>query len=67
MLDDDAKRIEDGQAWVLEAGGAIAGLVALEDDGQGALLLDNIAVVHLPKGRALGAFDRPHGNRGSSP
>ena len=33
MLDDYAKRIKDGQAWVLEVDGTIAGLVVLEDDG----------------------------------
>ncbi len=54
MLDDYAKRIDDGQAWVLEMGGAIAGLVVLEDDGQGALLLDNIAVTPSAQGQGIG-------------
>ena len=54
MLDDYSKRIEDGQAWVLETGGVIAGIVVLEDDGQGALLLDNIAVAPSAQGQGIG-------------
>ena len=54
MLDDYAKRIKDGQAWVLEVDGTIAGLVVLEDDGQGALLLDNIAVAPSAQGQGIG-------------
>ena len=54
MLDDYSKRIEDGQAWVLETGGMIAGFVVLEDDGQGALLLDNIAVAPSAQGQGVG-------------
>ncbi len=54
MLDDYARRIEDGQAWVLEIDGTIAGLVVLEDDGQGALLLDNIAVAPSAQGQGVG-------------
>jgi ribosomal protein S18 acetylase RimI-like enzyme len=54
MLDDYARRIEDGQAWVLEMDGTIAGLVVLEDDGQGALLLDNIAVNPAAQGKGIG-------------
>nr|WP_321983287.1 GNAT family N-acetyltransferase [uncultured Lichenicoccus sp.] len=53
MLDDYSKRIDDRQAWVLEASGAIAGLVVLEDDGQGALLLDNIAVAPSAQGQGI--------------
>lgn len=53
MLDDYARRIADGQAWVVETGGAIAGLVVLEDDGD-ALLLDNIAVAPSAQGKGLG-------------
>ena len=54
MLDDYAKRIADGQVWVLEANGAVAGLVVLEDDGHGALLLDNIAVAPSAQGQGVG-------------
>ena len=54
MLDDYAKRIKDGQAWVLEVDGTIAGLVVLEDDGQGALLLDNIAVAPSAQSQGIG-------------
>jgi GNAT superfamily N-acetyltransferase len=54
MLDDYARRIEDGQAWVLEMDGTIAGLVVLEEDGQGALLLDNIAVAPSAQGQGVG-------------
>ena len=44
MLDDYAQRIADGQAWVLEDGGHIVGILVLERDRTG-LLLDNIAVL----------------------
>ena len=54
MLDDYAKRIDHGQAWVLEADGAIVGLVVLEDDGDDALLLDNIAVAPSAQGQGIG-------------
>ena len=54
MLDDYSKRVEDAQAWVLEVDGTIAGLVVLEDDGRGALLLDNIAVAPSAQGRGVG-------------
>ena len=54
MLDDYSRRIEDGQAWVLERDGTIAGLVVLEDDGRGALLLDNIAVAPSAQGQGVG-------------
>ncbi len=54
MLDDYARRIEDGQVWVLEADGTIAGILVLEDDGQGALLLDNIAVAPSAQGQGVG-------------
>ena len=43
MLDDYAKRIADGQAYVLETDGAVAGILVLEA-GNGHLLLDNIAI-----------------------
>ena len=54
MLDDYSRRTEDGQAWVLERDGTIVGLVVLEDDGQGALLLDNIAVAPSAQGQGVG-------------
>ena len=54
MLDDYSRRIADGQAWVLETGGTIAGLVVLEDEGEGVLLLDNIAVAPSAQGQGVG-------------
>lgn len=53
MLDDYARRIADGQAWVLEDDGALAGLIVLEDDGD-ALLLDNVAVSPSAQGKGYG-------------
>ena len=59
MLDDYARRIADGQAWVLEDSGRIIGVLVLEDLPD-ALLLDNIAVrpecQGAGHGRALMAF-----------
>jgi ribosomal protein S18 acetylase RimI-like enzyme len=43
MQDDYAKRIADGQAWVLEDSGRIVGVLVLEAQPDG-VLLDNIAV-----------------------
>jgi ribosomal protein S18 acetylase RimI-like enzyme len=43
MLDDYARRVADGQAWVLEHAGRIAGVLVLEPQAD-SLLLDNIAV-----------------------
>jgi ribosomal protein S18 acetylase RimI-like enzyme len=43
MLDDYATRIADGQAWVLEDSGRIAGVLVLEEAAD-SFLLDNIAV-----------------------
>jgi ribosomal protein S18 acetylase RimI-like enzyme len=43
MLDDYARRIADGQTWVLEDTARIIGVLVLEDQPD-ALLLDNIAV-----------------------
>ena len=54
MLDDYSKRVEDGQAWVLEQDGTIAGFVVLEDGDEGALLLDNIAVSPSAQGQGVG-------------
>jgi ribosomal protein S18 acetylase RimI-like enzyme len=53
MLDDYARRIADGQAWVLEIDDAIAGLIVLEDDGD-TLLLDNVAVSPAAQGKGYG-------------
>ena len=51
MLDDYARRIADGQAWVLEDGGRIVGILVLEQRPD-ALMLDNIAV--LPDAQGTG-------------
>jgi ribosomal protein S18 acetylase RimI-like enzyme len=53
MLDDYARRVGDGQAWVLEHEGAIAGLLVLEDS-PGALLLDNVAINPAAQGKGHG-------------
>jgi ribosomal protein S18 acetylase RimI-like enzyme len=51
MLDDYSRRIADGQAWVLEAGARIVGILVLEEAPAG-ILLDNIAV--LPECQGMG-------------
>jgi len=43
MLDDYAVRIADGQVWVLEDAGRIAGILVLEEQAD-RFLLDNVAV-----------------------
>ncbi|MCA3420370.1 MAG: GNAT family N-acetyltransferase [Roseomonas sp.] len=53
MLDDYAARIADHQAFVLEADGALQGLAVLEDSEAG-LFLDNIAVAPGAQGKGLG-------------
>ena len=53
MLDDYAKRITDGQAWVLEDAGRIVGALVLEETGDG-FLLDNIAVLPDCQGKGHG-------------
>ncbi len=53
MLDDYRQRVTDGQAWVLETDGKIAGLLVLEDAPDG-LLLDNIAVAPAMQGKGFG-------------
>lgn len=53
MLDDYGRRVTDGQAWVLEDEGALAGVLILED-ADGALLLDNVAVSPAAQGRGHG-------------
>lgn len=66
MLDDYARRIADGQTWLLEEAGAVAGILVLESQAD-ALLLDNIAV--RPEyqgqghGRALMAFAEAEARR----
>lgn len=54
MLDDYARRVADGQVWVLEEKGALAGVLVLEDDEDGALLLDNIAIAPHAQGKGHG-------------
>src|SRR5271166_3294580 len=53
MLDDYAQRIADGQTWVLEDAGRIAGILVLEEGADG-FLLDNIAVLPEYQGKGLG-------------
>jgi ribosomal protein S18 acetylase RimI-like enzyme len=53
MGDDDARRIADGQAWVLDVQGEIVGLVVLRD-GPEALLIPNVAVAPAAQGKAYG-------------
>jgi len=53
MQDDYARRIADGQAWVLEDAGDIVGVLVLEATEAG-LLLDNIAVLPQCQGKGYG-------------
>jgi N-acetylglutamate synthase-like GNAT family acetyltransferase len=53
MHDDYVQRIADGQAWVLDVGGTIVGLVVLKD-GPEALLMPNIAVAPAEQGKGHG-------------
>jgi ribosomal protein S18 acetylase RimI-like enzyme len=53
MLDDYAQRIADGQTWVLDDAGGIAGILVLEETAEG-LLLDNIAVAPEQQGKGVG-------------
>lgn len=64
MNDDHAARIAAGQAWVLEEGGAIRGVLILEDTPEG-LLLDNIAAAAPGQGvgRALLEFAETEARR----
>ena len=74
MLDDYPQRIADGQAWVLEDGGRIVGILVLEETPAG-LLLDNIAVLPDCQGKGYGraliefaeAEARRRGYRGDPP
>src|SRR5215213_2309367 len=54
MLDDYDRRIAAGQAWVLEDGGTVAGVLVLEDAEGIALLLDNVAVAPAVPGKGYG-------------
>lgn len=53
MLDDYARRIADGQTFVLEMDRVVAGALVLEDH-DGFLLLDNIAVDPSHHGKGFG-------------
>jgi ribosomal protein S18 acetylase RimI-like enzyme len=53
MRDDYARRIADGQVWVLEEDAAIIGLIVLKDDPE-ALMIPNIAVAPVAQGRGHG-------------
>lgn len=53
MLDDYAKRIADGQVWVLSDAGDVAGILVLEETPDG-FLLDNIAVAPGQQGKGHG-------------
>ena len=67
MLDDYALRIAEGQVWVLEDGGAVTGVLVLEDAKGNALLLENVAVASTAQGeghgRALVAFAEAEARR----
>jgi ribosomal protein S18 acetylase RimI-like enzyme len=53
MRDDYARRIADGQAWILDDEGEIVGLVVLKD-GPEALLIPNVAVAPAAQGKGYG-------------
>jgi ribosomal protein S18 acetylase RimI-like enzyme len=53
MVDDYAARIAADEAWVLEANGALAGVLVLEDSAD-ALMLYNVAVAEAAQGRGHG-------------
>ena len=53
MRDDYARRIGDGQVWVLEEEGKLIGLVMLRD-GPEALLIPNVAVAPAAQGEGYG-------------
>jgi len=62
MVDDYAARIAAGQAHVLEADGAVVGVLVLEP-GDGFLLLDNVAVDPARHGRRLMDFTEEEARR----
>ena len=70
MLDDHAARVRDGEAWVAEVGGAVAGIAVLID-APDHLLLDNIAVAaghrRTGVGRALLGFAEAEAVRRGQP
>jgi ribosomal protein S18 acetylase RimI-like enzyme len=53
MLDDYAKRIADGQLWVLASASEVVGILVLDEMADG-LLLDNIAVAPGQQGKGHG-------------
>jgi ribosomal protein S18 acetylase RimI-like enzyme len=53
MLDDYARRIADGQTWVIEDAGRIVGVLVLEEMQSG-FLLDNVAVLPGSQGKGHG-------------
>jgi len=53
MLDDHAARVRDGEAWVLDADGEVAGVLVLLDQPDH-LLLDNVAVDPVRRGTGAG-------------
>jgi ribosomal protein S18 acetylase RimI-like enzyme len=53
MLDDYARRVAMGQAWVLEDAGRIIGILVLEQTNAG-FLLDNVAVAPHAQGGGYG-------------
>ncbi len=55
MLDDYGRHIRDGRIYVLEKDSDVLGYVVIMDDGNGTLLLDNVAVAPRCKGRGYGS------------
>ena len=53
MHDDYARRIADGQVWVLAAEGEVVGLIVLKD-GPEAMLIPNVAVAPAAQGKGYG-------------
>jgi ribosomal protein S18 acetylase RimI-like enzyme len=53
MLDDHAARVRDGEAWVAQEDGAVAGVLVLIDEPDH-VLLDNIAVDPARRGTGIG-------------
>ncbi len=53
MRDDYARRIADGQIWVLDQAGETVGLIVLKDDPE-ALQISNIAVAPVVQGKGHG-------------
>lgn len=54
MLDDYARRIANGEAWVLEIDGGVAGLLVMIERPGDLLLLDNVAVDPDRQGQGIG-------------